>query len=131
MEVLLLLLKKAVGVGVIGTIGMAGLGVTKDVVDTAKNSLLISATQIEMSECQKVLTSFYIRDNRFPSPGDELWGWFGENYPEDQIPELKTDGWFTPYQFVIPECLILSAGPDKAHNTYDDLKKRYPKLSRQ
>ena len=68
MEVLLLLLKKTVGVGVIGTIGMAGLGVTKDVVDTAKNSLLISATQIEMSECQKVLTSFYIRDNRFTHP---------------------------------------------------------------
>ena len=120
---------------IIGTIG-GGLfeadviRIAEDVFKTGKDGLLVSATQIEMSECEKVLTSFYIRDNRFPAPGDELWGWFAENYPENQIPELKTDGWFTPYHFVTDEFLILSAGPDKAHNTHDDLKKHYPKLSR-
>lgn len=130
MGALLLLLKKAIGVGVIGTIGMTGLGVAEDIFKTGKDSLLVSATQIEMTECEKVLTSFYIRDKRFPKPGNELWEWLGENYPENQIPELKTDGWLTPYKFETNECLILSAGPDKTHNTHDDLKRRYPKLSK-
>ena len=42
------------------------------------------------ANAEKFSLPFYIRDNRFPNPGDELWGWFAENYPESQIPELKT-----------------------------------------
>lgn len=126
-EIAALLAKKAVGVGIVGTVTVTGVEVTQDMVDTFKNFMLTSATQIEMGECHKVLLSHYIRDNKYPQGDAAVWNWFSENYDEGALAKLKGDGWDHPYQFVTPKCEIQSAGPDKKHDTRDDLRQPYPK----
>ena len=128
-ETLLLFIRKIVGVGVMGGVGLVGVGATEDAFAAVKDYFLAAATQTEMSQCHKVIFSFYLRDNRFPDPETEIWGWFAENYDKASLENLRTDGWFTPYKFITEDYEIQSAGPDKKHETGDDFGQHYPSLA--
>jgi hypothetical protein len=126
LEFVLLALKKTIGVGTVGAIGMTGLGAVDDAFDTIHDYLLISATEIEISGAHKVLLGIYIRDNRYPQTKDELWRALEENYDPEKLPLIKTDEWQTSYYWLTPDWEIRSAGPDKKHETRDDFGQRYP-----
>lgn len=126
-ESIVLLMRKLIGIGVVGAVGFTGLGAAGDAFDTVKDYLLIAATNVEIEGAHKVLFGVYVRDNRYP-PEEAIWSCFEENYSADDLDQLKTDGWFTPYAWLEPDYEIRSAGPDKIHETRDDFGQRYPSL---
>lgn len=129
-ETVALLMKKAMGVGMMGTVTITGIDVSQDALKAVKDFLAASASRIEMNECHKVIFSFYLRDNRYPQTAQELWSWFEENYNKEALVTVKTDGWFTQYHFLTNDYEIQCAGPDKKHDTRDDFGESYPSLAK-
>jgi hypothetical protein len=115
---------KAAGLMTVLALVTQGTDSVKDAAGGLFNMFRVVAAESSMNGFHKVFQSFYIREERFPATGDELYRWIQESY--DDPPEVVgTDPWETRYWFLNSRWEVMSAGPDKQYQSEDDLIQNY------
>ena len=117
------------GIGVLVILLHQGTKALGDVGGGMFDMVKIVASEADMNGFHKVLQSIYIRDEKYPKTGEDLFAWFKEHY-DKPIEIIAKDPWGSGYWFLNPGWEIMCAGPDQKYRSRDDMIQSYPSNAR-